>query len=719
MAALETITTTQRKGRRMATYLCGIDIGGTFTDCVIVDGDGAVTTAKAPSTPHDFAKGVQDALKAAGAKLGLGLDTLCAEIAMLSHGTTVGTNAIIQKRGARVGLITTRGHNDVIHIMRGSRGLTGHDIRLVVHIPESRKPDPIVPKRLIEGVSERVDCFGKVIVELNEEEAEIAIRRLLEKDVEAIAVCFLWSFLEPKHEARVKEMIGDIAPDMFVTTSHELVPKWGEYERTAAVALNAYIGPLTTGYLSGVARDVKKLGYHQPLQITQCAGGTISVDRAMAAPLLTLDSGPVAGVTGSQYAGGLMGYKNIITTDMGGTSFDVGIIHDGKPAFSYTSLVHQYAYYLSKVDIQTIGAGGGSKAWIDETSGMLRVGPESAGAAPGPACYGRGGETATVTDADLILGYLDGDNFAGGTMQLDRAAAEAALQKIAEPLGLSLQETAAGIVKIAEFQMADLIRKVTIQKGFDPRDFVLFAFGGAGPVHAGVFARELGVSKVIVPQRETASVWCAFGAAAADVLHVHERVNMMRSPFDVTIVNGLLGELKNHAEAELAADDIAPEQRHLRFSLDMRHKGQINEVEVEISGAELAEADLPGLHDAFVAQYERLYGQGASLPGAQLELVTYRCRAAAETLKPRLTRSKTLSETINPEALRPARPVYWSEPGVTMETAVFEGEKLVPGNSLPGPAIVETADTTVVVHPGQILLVDAFGNIELTLEAAN
>ncbi len=703
----------------MASYLCGIDIGGTFTDCVIVDNAGAVTTAKAPSTPHDFAEGVRDALKAAGAKLGLVLDALCAEIAMLSHGTTVGTNAIIQKRGAKVGLITTRGHNDVIHIMRGSRGLTGNDIRLVVHFPESRKPDPIVPKRLIEGVSERVDCFGKVIVELNEEEAEAAIRRLLKKDVEAIAICFLWSFLEPKHEARVKEMIGDIAPKMFVTTSHELVPKWGEYERTAAVALNAYIGPLTTGYLAGVADDVKSLGYHQPLQITQCAGGTISVERAMAAPLLTLDSGPVAGVTGSQYAGGLMGYDNIITTDMGGTSFDVGIIHDGKPAFSYTSLVHQYAYYLSKVDIQTIGAGGGSKAWIDETSGMLRVGPESAGADPGPACYGQGGAAATVTDADLVLGYLDADNFAGGTLKLDRAAAEAALRKIAEPLGLGLYEAAAGIVKIAEFQMADLIRKVTIQKGFDPRDFVLFAFGGAGPVHAGVFARELGVSKVIVPQRETASVWCAFGAAAADVLHVHERVNMMRSPFDVAKVNGLLSDLKNHAEAELAADDIAPERQHLRFSLDMRHKGQINEVEVEIGGAELAQADLTGLHDAFVVKYEQLYGQGASLPGAQLEIVTYRCRAAAETLKPRLARSETLSRSIAAEAGRPARAVYWSEPGETIETPVFDGERLVPGNSVSGPAIVETPDTTVAVHPGQTLSVDDFGNFELMLEAAS
>ena len=397
----------------MSTYLCGIDIGGTFTDCVVVDEAGRVTTGKAPSTPADFGEGLIAALDIVAGKLGTPLETLCRELAVLAHGTTVGTNAIIQKRGARVGLITTKGHNDVIHIMRGSRGLTGRDIRLVVHIPESSKPDPIVPKYLIEGVSERVDCFGKVVVELNEEEAEQAIRRLVADGVEALAICFLWSFLAPEHEQRVKAMVERIAPDLFVTCSSELVPKWGEYERTAAVALNAYIGPLVTGYLARMDRRTTDLGYHHPLQITQCAGGTIPVAKAMGAPLLTLDSGPVSGVTGSRYAGGIMGYDNVITTDMGGTSFDVGIIHGGEPAFSYRSLVHQYEYYLSKVDIQVIGAGGGSMARIDEATGAFRVGPESAGADPGPVCYGRGGRVPTVTDADLVLGYLDPDNFAG------------------------------------------------------------------------------------------------------------------------------------------------------------------------------------------------------------------------------------------------------------------------------------------------------------------
>ena len=503
----------------MSTYLCGIDIGGTFTDCVVVDEAGQVTTGKAPSTPADFGEGLIAALDIVAGKLGTPLDALCTELAVLAHGTTVGTNAIIQKKGVKVGLITTKGHNDVIHIMRGSRGLSGRDIRLVVHIPESSKPDPIVPKYLIEGVSERVDCFGKVVVELNEEEAEQAIRRLVADGVEALAICFLWSFLAPEHEQRVKAMVERIAPGLFVTCSSELVPKWGEYERTAAVALNAYIGPLVTGYLARMDRRTTDLGYDYPLQITQCAGGTIPVAKAMAAPLLTLDSGPVAGVTGSRYAGGIMGYENVITTDMGGTSFDVGIIHGGEPAFSYRSLVHQYEYYLSKVDIQVIGAGGGSMARIDEATGVFRVGPESAGADPGPVCYGRGGTVPTVTDADLVLGYLDPDNFAGGAIALDREAAAQALAPMGERLEMGLDETASGIARIVEFQMADLIRKVTIQKGHDPRDFVIFAFGGAGPTHAGVFAQELGVSKVIVPAARDrlglVRVWRCCGRPAA------------------------------------------------------------------------------------------------------------------------------------------------------------------------------------------------------------
>ncbi|HEX3996713.1 MAG TPA: hydantoinase/oxoprolinase family protein, partial [Acetobacteraceae bacterium] len=470
-------------------YLVGVDIGGTFTDCVVIDEQGVVTTAKSPSVPGNFAQGMIDAIGLAAERLGHSREGFFHKISFLSHGTTIGTNAIVEKRGAKVGLITTKGHSDVIHIMRGSRGLDTRNVRAIVHFSESRKPDPIVPKRMIMGVSERVDCLGKVVVRLNEEEVKAAVHRLVAQGVEAIAVCFLWSFLFPDHERRVRDIILSIAPGMFVSCSVDLVAKWGEYERTTAVVLNAYIGPLTSGYLRSLDDQLRVLGYKNPLQITQCGGGTISVEKAKEAPLLTLDSGPVSGVTGSLYLGQVMGHPNIITTDMGGTSFDVGLIHDGKPAHSSVSNVNQYEFFIPKVDIQAIGAGGGSLARVDPNGPSLRVGPQSAGASPGPVCYGRGGTEPTVTDAALVLGYLDPDNFAGGRMKLNKPAAERAIQVVAKQLDMSLLECASGICKIAEFGMADIIRRTTVGKGHDPRDFVLFAFGGAGPVHAGVFAR--------------------------------------------------------------------------------------------------------------------------------------------------------------------------------------------------------------------------------------
>jgi len=701
----------------MAAYLVGVDIGGTFTDCVVVDGDGAVVTAKAPSTPDDFARGMLDAMAEAAARLGTDLDGLCRSTTLLSHGTTIGTNAIVQQRGAPVGLITTKGHNDVIHIMRGSRGITGRDIRQVVHFPESAKPDPIVPKRLIEGVSERVDCFGEVVVPLNEAEAEAAIRRLVAKGVKAIAICFLWSFRHPEHERRVKELAHAIAPDLFVSCSADLVPKWGEYERVTAVALNGYIGPLTSTYLRNLDRQVKARGYAHPLQITQCGGGTISVEKAIGAPLLTLDSGPVAGVTGSQYLGDLMGCRNIITTDMGGTSFDVGIIFDGKPAYSFVSNTHQYEYFLPKVDIQAIGSGGGSLVRVDPATRTMRVGPASAGAVPGPACYGRGGTVATVTDADVVLGYLDPDNFAGGKIKLDRAAAERAVQEVADQLGLSLVECASGIAKIAEFQMADIIRKMTIQKGFDPRDFVLFAFGGAGPAHACVFADELGVAKVVVPQKKTASTWCAFGAASAHILHIHEQVDIQASPFDRTRVNRNLAAIEATARTQMQADGIAPERLAFQFSIDMRHKGQINEVEVVLPASRLEEGFHDALAERFFARYEQLYGKSSSFRGARLEMVTFRVRASAETPQPKLVRAAALTDAIPAAARRASRAIWWDGLKRSADTPIFDGALLVPGNTIAGPTVVETTDTTVVVHPGKTLRVDAFGNFEIDLKA--
>ena len=694
----------------MSSYICGLDIGGTFTDCVLIDEHGDLTIAKSPSTPSDFAVGVLNAIERAAVKIGLSTPDLLDSINVLAHGTTVGTNTIIQRRGAKVGLITTKGHNDVIHIMRGSRGLAGQDIKLIVHIPESSKPKPLIPKRLIRGVSERVDCFGKIVVELNELEVETAIRELQDAGCDALAVCCLWSFLEPKHEQRIKAIAHKIAPEMYVTCSTDLAPKWGEYERTTAVALNAYIGPITVGYITRLDKQLKEMGYKPPLQITHCAGGTITVPKAQEAPLLTLDSGPVSGVTGSVFLGGLMGYPNVITTDLGGTSFDVGVIHNGSPVVSYKSTVNQYEYFLPKVDVQTLGTGGGSKVWIDQTTNSLRVGPNSAGADPGPVCYGKGGTTPTTTDADLVLGYLDPNNFAAGTIKLDHQAATKALQKIADELEMTLFELASGVATIAEFQMADLIRKVTVQKGLDPREFVVFAFGGAGPVHMGVAARELGVDKVIVPQGDTAAVWCAFGAASADILHVGEQAKIISSPFNLTEINKILNGLSLKGSQQLQSDGIEQAKHQFQYSLDMRHRGQINEVEVFIDSGILDEKALEALREKFVARYEQLYGRGSAMHDARLEIVTARCRSSALSLKPKLKEFSLTLEPLPADAKTGTRDIYWAEKQSVETTPIFNGYLFKPGNSAEGPCVVETETTSIVVHPKQEISMDTFRN---------
>ena len=697
-------------------YLVGIDIGGTFTDCAIVDRAGKLLTTKVPSTPADFSRGMMDALDAGAQALGIGLDRFCRDIAFLSHGTTVGTNTIIQKKGAKVGLITTKGHEDAIHIMRGSRGYGGRDIRKVVHFPETSKPQPIVPKRLIRGVSERVDCFGEVVVELNEKEAEAAIRSLVAEGVEAIAICFLWSFRNPDHELKVKKMVQRLAPSLFVTCSFDIAPKWGEYERVTATALNAYLGPVMSGYLAKINDSVKRLGYRHGLQITQCGGGTVPVERAGEAPLLTLDSGPVSGVTASMFLGAAMGERNVITTDMGGTSFDVSIIHDGRPAYSFVANTDQYEYFLPKVDLQAIGAGGGSLVRVRPETRTMTVGPDSAGAFPGPVCYGRGGKVPTVTDAQVVLGYLDPDNFAGGKMKLDKQSAADAIAAVGAQIGMKPVECAAGICRIVELQMADVIRKVTVEKGYDPRDFVLFAFGGAGPAHAGVFARELGVRKIIVPQRKAASTWCAFGAAAADVLHIFEHSEIMPTPVPARRINDALEALETKASALMKKESIAPGRQRFEFSLDVRHRGQINEVEVPLDSPRLKDGyELP-LRKRFVRRYEKLYGRGSALAGAQLELVVARLRARALTPRPRLVSTRKNQRAIPAKAKRNSRSIYWSDLGKFRQTPVFDGESLATGNRIRGPAIVETADTTVVVHPGRTLRLDALGNFEITFK---
>jgi N-methylhydantoinase A len=700
----------------MSDLICGIDTGGTFTDCVVVDAAGRIVTAKAPSTPEDFSQGVLDSLALAAEKLGIGTEVLLRRTARLALGTTVGTNALLQRRGARVGLITTKGHRDVIHIMRGARGVPGLASEKVLHFPESGKPDPpIVPKTLIAEVSERVDCKGQVVVDLNEDEAEAAIRRLVAKGVEAIAVCFLWSFKHADHERRVKAMAERLAPGVFVCCSVDLVPRWGEYERTAATVINAYLGPVTGAYMERVGRRVAGAGLATPVQVMQCGGGVVPAAEAARRAFLTLDSGPVAGVLASQYLGGVLGHKHVIATDMGGTSFDVGLVHDGRPVASYQSVVNQYEYFVPRIDIRSIGSGGGSIVWIDETSRTLRVGPLSAGAAPGPVCYGRGGSEPTVTDAAVALGYLDPDYFLGGRLRLDAAAARASLEPVAGRLGMGVMEAASGAARVVEHQMADLIRKVTVHKGYDPRDFVVFAYGGAGPVHAGVYARELGAQSLLVPLGGVCSLWSALGAATADLLHIYETVDILASPFDPSRVNERFAELEQQGRAQLGRDGVDRAAARVARSADMRYKGQINEVEVPVPAGPLDAPALATLAADFHRRYETLYGPGAGFREARVEIVTYRVRTTAVSTKPTIQASPERGP-IPPAAARAGtRNVYWGELGDFDSTPVFWGERLEPGNRVGGPAIIQVPDTTIVVHPGQSARLDPYGNVLVDL----
>jgi N-methylhydantoinase A len=416
------------------------------------------------------------------------------------------------------------------------------------------------------------------------------------------------------------------------------------------------------------------------------------------------------------FLGAAMGDANIITTDMGGTSFDVSIIEGGKPVYSFISNTDQYEYFLPKVDLQAIGAGGGSLVRAHPETRTLTVGPESAGAFPGPVCYGRGGTVPSVTDAQLVLGYLDPDNFAEGRLKLDRQAATQAIAKLGAQIGMDPIECAAGICRIVELNMADIIRKVTVEKGYDPRDFVLYAFGGAGPAHAGVFAAELGVKKVIVPQRKAASTWCAFGAAAADVLHVLEHTEILPTPVPAARINANLKTLEKQAKRLMAAEGIAASRQRFEFSLDLRHRGQINEVEVLLPWTRAAAGYEPALRKHFVARYEQLYGRGSALAGAQLEIVVCRLRARALTPRPKLVRARTATGKIPSAALRGKRDIYWPDLKKRRATPVYDGERLAIGNRLRGPAIVETADTTVVVHPGRTLRLDPLGNFEITFD---
>ena len=525
-------------------------------------------------------------------------------------------------RGARTGLITTKGHRDALLIMRSAGRSAGLPIEQLMHVSRHRKPDPIVPATRIKEVSERVDWAGNVVLQLNEDEARAAINELVGDGVAAIAISFLWGFVHPEHELRVRELVREIAPEMYVTCAHELISKHGEYERTAAAVINAFIGPQTADYITALDKATTDKGYRNPLLVMQAAGGVAPAAEVVTKPLFTIASGPVGGVTGANYLAKRLAHENVIASDMGGTSFDVGIIAEGVPLSSSETIINQYTFFMPRLDIESIGAGGGSIVWVDEHTGTLRVGPQSAGAQPGPACYGRGGTRPTVTDCDLVLGRYNPETFLGGGLHLDREASMAALGAVAELMKMDPVQAADGALRIVETLMGDLMRQMTVERGRDPREFVVYAFGGAGAAHAVEFAKQIGCREVVVPLGDLASTWSALGVMSSDVLHVYRALELIASPFDRDRLNVLFADLEQRARDQLRQEGFADADIELTRSADMKFNLQIHRVEVPFAPGPITDDVVRSQSDRFFERYEQTYGKGSAFPdaGAQIGL---------------------------------------------------------------------------------------------------
>jgi len=688
------------------------DIGGTFTDTVVLDESGAIARFKAATTPDELVGGIFETFRLAAEARELGLDDFLARIRLFSHGTTLATNTLIERKGAKTGLIQTIGAGDTLYIMRGYKAF-GLDEASLKSYRTLVKHQPVIDRALVREVPERLDYQGRVLLPLDEDAARKAVRELLHEGVEAIAVSLLWCFKHPDHERRVAEIIREESADVYVTLSSDILARMNEYARTMTTAINSYLGPVISHATASLESSLREAGLDHPPLLMQSNGGVSSVTQAGEQPVNILLSGPVGGVVGSKLVADQIGEKNVVTTDMGGTSFDVGLVVEGRPLLQATTVMDGQPVSVPSVAVQTVGAGGGSIARV--RNGALSVGPASAGADPGPACYGRGGTEPTVTDADVVLGLINPENFLGGRIKLDRAKAEDAIrEKVADPLGMSVEDAAEGIKRIVDSKMTDLIRSATIHKGYDPREFVLIAFGGAGPVHAQAFGATLGVKRIVVPV--TASVHSAYGILASDLVVTRELSRSFFTPpgseggaeyIQADDLNEVLQGLEDRARATLETQGQEAADVHVGRFVDVRFRFQIHELTVEIPSFPLGPADVDALVARFIADYEARFGEGSAFTAAGIEMVTWRVVATGTLRRPEI-RPSAPSSNGGPGSVRTQR-VYFN--GEWTEADVFDESAVSPGTSLEGPAIVELPDTTIVVGPDQHASADSHGNV--------
>jgi N-methylhydantoinase A len=687
----------------------GVDIGGTFTDLVLTRDGIELGSWKVPSTPPGFAEGVHAGIEVVARSIGKTPVELLGELDEFVHGTTVTTNIVLTRTGQRVGLLTTQGFGDLYELARQYRGRE-QDPAKVTH------PVPLVPRADIEEVAERIDFRGQVVVPLDRDGLRASVARLLEKGIHSFAICFLWSFRNAEHEELAKQEVLAQDPDAYVAASYEACPLIGEYERLSTTAITAFAGPELRAYATALERELRDGGFGGSLLLMKSDGGLGTIDSAVRGAGQTIYSGPVAGVIGARALGKELGEENLITFDMGGTSTDVGIIHRGEVRTTTLQFLDRQALATPMVDVTTVGAGGGSIGWTT-AGGLMRVGPQSAGARPGAACYGRGGTEATVTDANLSLGLLDPANFLGGQMRLDRGAAETALNALAGRVGLSRHDTSAGMFRIANSVMADAIRLRTVFAGLDPRDFTLVSFGGAGGLHAASVAAELSIRRVLVPR--TASVFSAAGLISTDVVYTFTSSTLRSIGPDRTMSSQDMGEL-NEAFAQLDgqvhealdAHGLRLDQRELVHEIDLSYARQILNFAVSVPAGQLTEHTVGEALAEFDRRYADVYGVGAAAPESGYDIKGYRVTGIGRVAPPRAQADTPPAPfRVQASGVRSALPS--ADALAATDVDVYAGPDLAPGAAFDGPAIVEYDDTTVLVPAAWRAAVDPSGNLRL------
>jgi len=696
----------------MAQYRLGIDIGGTFTDGVLMKLEtGELLTTKVATTPRDLAGGFLHAIERVVAEAAISPD----EVAQLIHATTVATNAIIENNVARSAFITTKGFRDILEIQR--------QIRPALYDLFFEKPVPLIPRYLCYEVTERVTAEGGVLEPLAEDEVRQVVQQIRQEGVEAIAVCFLHSYINASHEKRTGEIIKEEFPGVYLTLSSEINPEFREYFRASTTVINTSLMPLVARYIEMLQKEIATRGLKSGLYVMQSAGGLMTGDVARDKPAFMVESGPAAGVIAASTMGSLLGFPNVISFDMGGTTAKAGLVQRGQPKLAANYEVGSAAmspdargrkgsgYPLNTpvIDLVEIGAGGGSIAWID-TGGSLRVGPRSAGADPGPACYQTGGALPTVTDANLILGRIDPDYFLGGEMKLNKRAAEQAIaEHCAGALGKDVVATAAGIVEIANANMVRALKIVSVERGYDPREHVLIAFGGAGPMHVNAIVEELMVPTVIIPMNP--GITSALGLLMTDLRHDYVMTYICRADqVDLDRVNNIYRDFEHQGRSLLAQEGMKSQDMLSSRYMDMRYVGQSYELTIPLPGKEIAAKDIVDAVNLFHKEHERAYGHCA--PEEPVQIANLKLSVIGRIPKPRLRELER--GDISPEkALRTSRKVYFAEAGGFLECHVYDRYRLAQGNMINGPAIVDDKDATTVIHPDYQAQVDRFGNLML------